>query len=188
MALSIRFTVLATSSFTVNSSKVNLSKAGTYYITYTTKDKKGNTSTASRQITVNHNQEDTNNKFNQFYNQYLAGQSVQGMVSTIRNRIGYNTSWGGSDPVWYGLTNYSGNCYVHAMLVQKALNKAGITNKLIYTTDRTHYWNLVYQNGKWAHYDATPGGHLLGPATDEAKLNSSSMQGRKWSSSFPKAD
>ncbi len=175
-------------SFTVNSSKVNLSKAGTYYITYTAKDKKGNTSTASRQITVNHNQEDTNNKFNQFYNQYLAGQSVEGMVSTIRNRIGYNTSWGGSDPVWYGLTNYSGNCYVHAMLVQKALNKAGITNKLIYTTDRTHYWNLVYQNGAWRHYDATPGGHLLGPATDEEKLNSSSMQGRKWSSSFPKAE
>lgn len=174
--------------FTVSTSKLNLSKAGTYYITYTAKDKKGNTTTASRQVTVNHNQEDTNNKFNQFYNQYLAGQSVQGMVSTIRNRIGYNTSWGGSDPVWYGLTNYTGNCYVHAVLVQKALNKAGYTNQLIYTTDRTHYWNLVNQNGTWRHYDATPGGHLLGPATDEEKLNSSSMQGRKWSSSFPKAN
>ena len=175
-------------SFTVNSREVNLSKAGTYYITYTAKDKKGNTSTAKRKITVNHDQEDTDNKFNQFYNQYLAGQSVQEMVSTIRNKIGYNTSWGGDDPVWYGLTNYSGNCYVHAVLVQKALNKAEITNKLIYTTDKTHYWNLVYQNGKWRHYDATPGGHLLGPATDEEKLNSSSMQGRKWSSSFPKAE
>ena len=177
-----------TCSFTVNSNEVNLSKAGTYYITYTAKDKKGNTSTAKRKITVNHDQEDTDNKFNQFYNQYLAGQSVQEMVSTIRNKIGYNTSWGGDDPVWYGLTNYSGNCYVHAVLVQKALNKAEITNKLIYTTDKTHYWNLVYQNGKWRHYDATPGGHLLGPATDEEKLNSSSMQGRKWSSSFPKAE
>ena len=176
-----------TCSFKVNSSKVNLSKAGTYYITYTAKDKKGNSSTARRQITVNHDQEDTNRKFNQFYNQYLAGKSVQGMVSTIRNKIGYNTSWGGSDAVWYGLTNYTGNCYVHAVLVQKALNKAGITNRLIYTTDRTHYWNLVYQNGKWRHYDSTPGGHLLGPATDEEKLNSSSMRGRKWSSSFPKA-
>lgn len=174
--------------FTVSTSKLNLSKAGTYYITYTAKDKKGNTSTARRQVTVNHNQEDTNNKFNQFYNQYLAGKSVKGIVETIRNKIYYNTSWGGSDPVWYGLTNYSGNCYVHAVLVQKALNKAGITNRLIYTTDRTHYWNLVYQNGSWRHYDATPGEHLLGPATDEEKLNSSSMQGRKWSSSFPKAN
>lgn len=174
--------------FTVNTSKLNLSKAGTYYITYTAKDKKGNTSTASRQVTVNHNQEDTNNKFNQFYNQYLAGKSVKGIVETIRNKIYYNTSWGGSDPVWYGLTNYTGNCYVHAVLVQKALNKAGIRNQLIYTTDKTHYWNLVYQNGSWRHYDATPGGHLLGPATDKQKLESSSMQGRKWSSSFPKAE
>ena len=174
--------------FSVNSSAVNLSKAGTYYITYTAKDKKGNSSTARRKITVNHNQEDTNNKFNQFYNSYLAGKSVSSIVSTIRNKIYYNSSWGGNDPVWYGLTNYTGNCYVHALLVQKALNKAGIQNQLIYTTDRTHYWNLVYQNGKWRHYDATPGGHLIGPATDEQKLNSPSMQGRKWSSSFPKAE
>ena len=174
--------------FTVDTSKVKLSKAGTYYIKYTAKDKKGNTTTANRKIVVNHNQEDTNNKFNSFYNSNLAGKSVASIVSTIRNKIGYDSSWGGSDPVWYGLTNYSGNCYVHAVLVQKALNKKGITNKLIYTTDRTHYWNLVYQNGKWRHYDATPGGHLLGPATDKEKAASSSMQGRKWSSSFPKAE
>ena len=177
-----------TCSFTVDSSKVNLSKAGTYYISYTAKDKKGNSTTSRRKITVNHNQEDTNNKFNEFYNNYLAGKSVQSMVSTIRNKINYNTSWGGNDPVWYGLTNYVGNCYVHAVLVQKALNKAGITNQLIYTTDKSHYWNLVYENGSWWHYDATPGGHVLGPVKDEEKLNSSSMQGRKWSDSFPKAE
>ena len=176
-------------SFTVDTSKVNLSKAGTYYAKYTAKDKKENTTTVNRKVTVNHNQEDTNNKFNQFYNSYLAGKSVQGMVSTIKNKIGYNSSWGGDDPVWYGLTNYSGNCYVHALLVQKALNKAGITNKLIYTTDRTHYWNLVYQNGVWRHYDATPaGGHETGPLTDEQKLNSSAMHGRTWADSFPKAE
>ena len=174
--------------FTVDSSKVNLSKAGTYYATYTAKDKKGNTTTKRRKITVNHNQEDTNNKFNEFYKNYLSGKSVQSMVSTIRSKIKYNSSWGGSDPVWYGLTNYTGNCYVHALLVQKALNKAGITNKLIYTTDKSHYWNLVYQNGVWRHYDATPGNHLLGPATDEEKASSSSMKGREWADSFPKAE
>ena len=176
-------------SFTVDTSNVNLSKAGTYYAKYTAKDKKGNTTTVNRKVTVNHNQEDTNNKFNEFYNSYLAGQSVQGMVSTIKNKIGYNSSWGGDDPVWYGLTNYSGNCYVHALLVQKALNKAGYENRLIYTTDRTHYWNLVYQNGVWRHYDATPaGGHETGPLTDEQKLNSSAMHGRTWADSFPKAE
>ena len=177
-----------TVSFTVDTSKVKLNAAGTYYAKYTAKDKKGNTTTRNRKVVVKHNQEDTNNKFNQFYNNYLAGKSVSGIISEVRNRIKYNSSWGGDDPIWYGLTNYSGNCYVHAMIVKKALDKQGIKNQLIYVTDKSHYWNLVYQNGKWRHYDATPTDHIPGPATDEEKANSSAMRGRKWSSSFPKAE
>ena len=177
-----------TVSFTVDTSKVKLNVAGTYYAKYTAKDKKGNTTTKSRKITVEHNQEDTNNKFNSFYNKYLAGKSVSGIISEVRSRIKYNSSWGGDDPVWYGLTNYTGNCYVHAMIVKKALDKQGIKNQLIYVTDKSHYWNLVYQNGKWRHYDATPTDHLTGPNTDAEKAASSAMRGRKWSSSFPKAE
>ncbi len=175
-------------SFTVDTSKVKLNVAGTYYAKYTAKDKKGNTTTRSRKVTVQHNQQDTNNKFNQFYNNYLAGKSVSGIVAEVRKRIDYNSSWGGDDPIWYGLTNYTGNCYVHAMIVKKALDKQGITNQLIYVTDKSHYWNLVYQNGKWRHYDATPTDHIAGPATDAEKAASSAMRGRKWSSSFPKAE
>ena len=177
-----------TVSFTVDTSNVKLNVAGTYYAKYTAKDKKGNTTTRNRRIVVNHNQEDTNNKFNEFYNNYLAGKSVSGIISEVRNRIKYNSNWGGDDPIWYGLTNYSGNCYVHAMIVKKALDKQGIRNQLIYVTDRSHYWNLVYQDGKWRHYDATPTDHIPGPATDEEKANSSAMRGRTWSSSFPKAE
>lgn len=174
--------------FTVDSSKVNTSAAGTYYAKYTAKDKKGNTTTRNRKIVVNHDAADTTKKFNEFYNNYLAGKSVSGIISTIRSKISYNSNWGGSDPVWYGLTNYTGNCYVHAMLVKRALDKQGITNQLIYVTDKSHYWNLVYQNGKWRHYDATPTNHIPGPATDKEKANSAAMHGRTWSSSFPKAE
>jgi hypothetical protein len=177
-----------TVNFTVDTSKVKLNVAGTYYAKYTAKDKKGNTTTKSRKITVEHNQEDTNNKFNSFYNKYLAGKSVSGIISEVRKRIKYNSSWGGDDPIWYGLTNYTGNCYVHALIVKKALDKQGIKNQLIYVTDKSHYWNLVYQNGKWRHYDATPTEHIPGPATDKEKAASSAMHGRKWSSSFPKAE
>lgn len=176
--------------FTVDSSKVNTSKAGTYYATYTAKDSKGNKTTRKRKIIVNHDQEDTNAKFNSFYNQYNMGsKSVLGIVETVRNKIGYNSSWGGSDPVWYGLTNKAGNCYVHAMLVSKALTKKGITNQIIHTKDKTHYWNLVYTNGVWRHYDATPGGHLIGPATDAEKYESPSMKHRDWNrDAYPKAE
>jgi hypothetical protein len=175
--------------FSVDTSKVIISSAGTYYAAYTSKDSKGNLTTAKRKIVVNHDQADTDQKFNTFYSQYLEGKDVLGMVSTIRSTIKYNTSWGGDDPIWYGLTTNTGNCYVHALIVQKALNKAGITNRLINVIDKTHYWNLVYINGVWRHYDSTPGTHIIGPATDDEKFNSAAMRGRNWDrDAYPKAN
>ncbi|MFA5602845.1 MAG: immunoglobulin-like domain-containing protein [Bacilli bacterium] len=175
--------------FTVDKSKVNTSVAGTYYATYTSKDSKGNKTTAKRKIVVNHDQADTDQKFNTFYNQYLTGKSILEMTSTIKSIIKYNTNWGGDDPVWYGLTNTAGNCYVHALMLQKALTKAGITNRLIHTIDKTHYWNLVYSGGIWRHYDSTPGLHIVGPATDDEKFNSDAMKGRDWDrDAYPKAE
>lgn len=174
--------------FTVDTSKVNIGAAGTYYATYTSKDSKGNTTSAKRKITVKHNQEDTNNKFNEFYNSYLAGKDVLGVVQTIRTNISYNHSWGDDDAIWYGLTNKKGNCKVHADLVKKALDKMGIKNQIIRTIDGTHYWNLVYQGGVWRHYDSTPGSHDAGPLTDDAKFASAGMKGRDWDrSAYPEA-
>ncbi len=167
--------------FSVDSSAVDTKVAGTYYATYTSKDKKGNTTTRKRKIVVKHNQEDTNNKFNEFYNNYLAGNDIVGMASAIRSQIGYSSSWGGDDPVWYGLTEGRGNCYVHALIMQKALNKAGYSNRLIYLTDESHYWNLVNVGGKWRHIDATPSvNHTLGLLTDEQKLADAGLHGKTW--------
>ena len=59
-----------------------------------------------------------------------------------------------------------GNCFVHAKVLQAVLNKKGITNKLIWTKDKSHYWNLVYVGGHWRHYDSTPGNLYVG-LTDE---------------------
>ena len=174
--------------FQVDGSKVDTNVAGTYYATYTSKDKRGNVTTKKRKIVVNHNQEDTENKFNEYYNQNLAGKSVLGIVQTIRDSIRYNTNWGGDDPIWYGLTNRVGNCVVHAKLVKKALDKKGISNMIIHTIDGTHYWNLVYEGGKYAHYDSTPGSHDIYDATDEEKFNSVGMKGRNWDrNAYPKA-
>ena len=164
--------------FSVDASGVNTSAAGTYYAVYTSKDKSGNKTTAKRRVNVAHDQADTNAKFNEFYNKYLAGKNPQGMAETIKNVIKYNSNWGGNDPVWYGLTTSSGNCYVHAVLLQKALSKAGYSNKLIWANDKSHYWNLVNSGGYWWHYDSTPGGHIVGPATDEQKASSARMAGR----------
>lgn len=166
---------------TVDSSRVNTNVAGTYYATYTATDIKGNTTTESRRVTVEHNQEDTTQKFNEFYNNYLAGKDPVGMASAIREHIGYSSNWGGSDPVWYGLTEGRGNCYVHASIMQRALQKAGYSSQIIYLMDQSHYWNLVNVGEVWRHIDATPSvNHTLGLLTDAQKLADTGLHGKTW--------
>lgn len=54
----------------------------------------------------------------------------------------------------------SGNCYNYYSLSRTLLTRAGIPNMMIkrYPTPRgmKHYWNLVYVNGGWYHFDTTP--------------------------------
>lgn len=166
---------------TVDSSNVNTSAAGTYYATYTAKDTKGNTTTAKRKIVVNHDQEDTNAKMDAFYNNYCAGKDPVGIASAVREHIKYNSNWGGDDPVWYGLTEGKGNCYVHANILKRALEKAGYSNRIIYLTDQSHYWNLVSVGGVWRHLDGTPSAnHTLGLLTDEQKLADPGVHQKTW--------
>ncbi len=175
-------------SFTVDSSKVNVDVAGTYYATYTAINSEGNKTTAKRKIVVKHDKEDTDRLFNAFYDKYLAGKSIAGMASTIKSKIKYNSSWGGKDPVWYAMNNHKGNCYVHAVLLKKALDKKGVTNQLIWTTGKWHYWNLVYSGGVWRHYDSTQS-HIVGPATDAEKFASKGLKGHNWDrSKWPAAN
>lgn len=140
--------------FTYDASKVNTSVAGTYYVTYRATDKAGNGATYRRKVVVNHDAADT---------AALVSSIASGLSSNaesirdyVRNNIAYSSSWGGSDPVWYGFKNRSGNCYVHALCLQALLREKGYSTQLIWVTDKTHYWNIVYLNGKWWHIDATP--------------------------------
>lgn len=173
-------------SINVDSNGVNTSVAGTYYATYTSQDKKGNTTTKKRKVIVNHNQADTNAKIDEFYNNYCAGKDPVGIASAVREHISYNSSWGGDDPVWFGLTQGKGNCYVHASILKRLLEKAGYTNKIIYLEDKSHYWNLVYVNGVWRHLDGTPSvNHTLGLLTDEQKLADAGVHQKTWDRTNP---
>ena len=102
------------------------------------------------------------------------------MAQEIRSRLRYNNNWGGSDPIWYALTTNSGNCFVHAKLLEKALNKAGISNQIISTTKGEHYWNLTSSG---IHYDATPN-HIV-EATSEEKYNALKARGWDWPAGAP---
>jgi len=145
--------------FTYNASKVNLDKAGTYYITYTAKDKSGNVTNSRRKVTVNPDAEDTAALVASIASS-LPNDPVQ-IRTYVQKNIKYSSNWGGDDPTWFGLTQKHGNCYVHAKVLQDILTLKGWSTKMIWVTgpsgyEKTHYWLQIYINGGWKHIDATP--------------------------------
>lgn len=167
--------------FTYDNSKVDLTKAGTYYVTYTAVDKAGNKATARRKVVVEHDWEDTQ----ALIDSIAAGLSndAEKIRDYVRNSIRYSSDWGGSDPVWYGFTNKKGNCYVHALCLQELLEAKGYETKLIWVTDKSHYWVQVKLNGVWKHIDATPGvRHTKYSLMNDAQ-RLETLQGRTWDTS-----
>ena len=141
--------------FTYDDSKVDLLNDGLYYVIYTSTDSLGNKTTERRVVEVVHDNSDISDLVRNTASSLP--NDVEKIRDYVRNKIDYNTNWGGDDPVWYGLTNKIGNCFVHAMVFDALLQAKGYTTKLIWTTDKTHYWNMVLLNGKWVHMDSTPG-------------------------------
>lgn len=141
--------------FTVDDSKVDLSTAGTYYAIYSATDLHGNTTTYRRRIVVNHDQEDTR-KLAAEIAAKLPGDAEE-LRDYVRTKIRYSQDWGGEDPVWFGFKHKNGNCYVHALCLESLLREKGFETRLIWVTDKSHYWNLVRIDGTWYHIDATPG-------------------------------
>ncbi len=172
--------------FSVDSSSVNTSKYGTYYATYTAVDKSGNKVSTKRRIYVNYDASDRNAKLNDAFKK--AGTNYESIRQWIMNNIRYTHEDGGSDKIWFGLTNWRGNCMVHAEIYKALLEKAGYEVKIIYTTNKSHYWCLVKINGVWRHSDATPTDlhNMISAATDDERY--AHLQGRNWDrSKWPEA-
>lgn len=169
--------------YSVDTSSVNLNAYGTYYATYTAKDAAGNTTTVKRKISINHDSTDTNNKVNAFMAN--AGNDPKTILYYVRNSIPYSYDWGGDDPVWFALTNYKGNCYVHALLYLSILQKKGYEAKLIWNYPKTHYWVIVNMgNGTWRHCDPTPTDwhRPVDCVTDDVRY--ANLQGNNWDRSL----
>ena len=163
---------------TYDASGVDLTAAGTYYVTYTSKDKDGNTATSKRTIVVGHDQADTDALVDSIA--AGLGSDPEAIRDYVRNTIKYSHNDGGADPVWYGFTNKSGNCLVHALCLQSLLTRKGYETQLIWVTNKSHYWLIIHLDGVWRHIDATPGSwHTkYSLMTDEQRY--SILQGRDW--------
>lgn len=166
-------------SYTFDASKVDVTAAGTYYVIYTASDSKGNVATYRRKVEVKRDASDTAALVNSVAAN-LSG-NAEAIRDYVRSSIGYSSSWGGDDPVWYGLNNRVGNCYVHATVLDALLRAKGYPTQLIWCQDKSHYWNLVYINGSWKHIDSTPSDHThnrYSLMSDEQRLET--LEGREW--------
>ena len=166
---------------------VDLTTAGTYYVTYTAQDKDGNTAKVKRKVVVEHDQEDTD----ALADSIAAGLSndPEAIRDYVRDTIKYSHNSGGEDPVWYGFTNKSGDCLVHARCLQSLLTKKGYETQLIWVTDKSHYWLIVNLDGVWRHIDATPGVKHTKYSLMTDEQRHSILQGRDWDrSAWPKCE
>ncbi|MCD7859462.1 MAG: DUF5011 domain-containing protein [Firmicutes bacterium] len=171
-------TVDGSCAISYDDSAVKYGVMGTYYVTYTAKDSSGNVATAQRKVVISHDSEDT---------QALVA-SIAATLSDdpeeirdyVRSTISYSHSYGGDDPVWYGFTNKSGNCYVHALCMKAIFDLKGIESQLIWTTDKTHYWLIVKIDGGWKHIDATPGVRHTKYSLMSDAQRLETLQGRTW--------
>ena len=169
-------------SYTYDASGVDLTQMGTYYVVYRAEDSSGNVTTYNRRVEVNHTMADTQALVDQ-----MAAACADDPISIklyVQNHVGYNSNSGAGDPVWYGLTHYIGNCYVHARTLQEVMTKKGYTTQMIWVKDHSHYWLIVDMGGYWRHIDATPGRshgwtRLM---TDQERLDS--LSGRDWDHSL----
>ncbi len=173
--------------FTYDASSVDIGVSGDYFVIYTVVDSDGNTTTAKRKISIEHDEEDTKALVQQIAS--TLSNDPEELRDYCRNTIEYNTYDGGDDPLYYGLTQKRGNCYVHASCLKALLDAKGIENQLIWVTDKSHYWNLVKMNGVWRHMDSTPDRNhrKISIMTDEQRL--STLSDRKWDfSAWPSAN
>ncbi len=156
-------------SFSVDSSKVNLKKEGTYTVTYTAKDTAGNK--ASKKINVQVKKfvvsEDMVNKLcddvlEKIKKSNMTNREVAYAIYTwIKKHISYSGDSDKSDwqaEAYRGMTNGSGDCFTYFAVAQALLTRAGIDNMEVNRVGgRTrHYWNLINCGDGWYHFDSCP--------------------------------
>ncbi len=151
----------------ISSNGVKAGTAGTYYVTYTAVDKSGNKATKKREVEVKHDQNDLNNKIKSVASQ--VGNSPSAIVNYVNEHMRNANTWGENDATWYGLTNWRGNCYVHASVVKALMEAKGYQARLTNTTNKEHYWVLALVNGTWLHFDSVSSYKLIG-GTDEERI------------------
>lgn len=156
---------------TVDSSAVNLNKAGNYTVIYIAQDAAGNVTEVSTTVHVKAPgvQSATDEMVNAKADEILAGITTQDMsqyekAQAIFNWVHSNIAYSDGTPkttwvqgAYRGLFERKGDCFVYAAASKYLLTRAGISNMDIGFVNpaRTHYWNLIDIGEGWYHFDTT---------------------------------
>lgn len=162
---------------TVDAAEVNLSRAGTYPVTYTAQDAAGNAASETASVTVLAKREgyaDLDTIFaavDQKLTAILSRddeplQQVKAIYSWARTGLSYSGHTDKSDlyqAAYSMLTGGRGDCYGYYAVTKLMFDRLGIPNidvRKVKTSadDSDHYWSLVSVDGgeTYYHFDATP--------------------------------
>lgn len=153
----------------VDASAVDITKSGSYVITYTATDKAGNVATQKAKVFVTGANQTT---INMYADQILSSILTSGMTERQKasaiykwsvGHIRYSTSTSHLmdkylQAAYSGFATHAGNCYTYYAVTAALLTRAGIENMEIRRNIPTdpHYWNLVKIDGSWYHLDTCP--------------------------------
>lgn len=151
---------------------VNLKEVGTYEVTYTVTDCSGNATSVVGKINVMkeaplwEDEDIIHEKAQKILDSILKEgmtdrEKAKEIYRWIKNNIGYISHSEKGNYIrgaYEGLFKQQGDCFVYASTAKELLTRAGIQNIDIVkaTTNPSHYWNLVYIEDGWYHFDSTP--------------------------------
>lgn len=157
----------------IDSSTVNLTKAGNYTVTYSATDSTGNRTEKSAVITVAAKTADdiTEQDLNVYVDKILTEIFKPGMTDLEKMNVIYywvfdhisytgtseKSSWIKS--AYLSITKGTGDCFNYYSTMKALLSRAGfdvVSVERVPGTKTHHYWNMVKYNGEYYHIDATP--------------------------------
>lgn len=166
---------------TVDTSKVNFNKKGTYDITYIAEDKAGNVTKKKAKIAVR-----VNDEYDRYADQILNSiikkdwsdtKKAIAIYDYVRGHMGYvehsdHSSWekAAVNAIRYG----RGDCFSYYAISRLLLTRAGIPNIRVNRVRGAgrHYWNMAYVQGGFYHFDTCPrraGGRFCLVTDDQLK-------------------
>lgn len=151
---------------TVNTDRINWKKSGVYTVTYTAKDLAGNVTKRPAKVQVRV-PGDLDRMADSILkkivkNSWSDQKKAEAIYRYVRQNYAYvdsndHASWEKS--ALYGLRYKSGNCFVYYSVSRLLLTRCGIPNievKRSAGSRHGHWWNYVYIDGGWYHFDTTP--------------------------------